>query len=99
MYISCFALGVGPIPAIMTGELLPAAVRANGAAAAFSTHWVCNLMIGNFFLLASARYGVPACYTAFGIVAAAGAAFCAARVPETKGRSLEELEAELAPAL
>ena len=98
LYISSFALGVGPIPAIMTGELLPAAVRANGAATAFGVHWLCNIVIGNYFLLASQRFGVPACYTLFGGVALAGAAFCASQVPETKGRSLEEIEAEYAPA-
>ena len=98
LYISSFALGVGPIPAIMTGELLPAAVRANGAATAFGVHWLCNIVIGNYFLLASQRFGVPACYSLFGGVALAGAAFCASQVPETKGRSLEEIEAEYAPA-
>ena len=98
LYISAFALGVGPIPAIMTGELLPAAVRANGAATAFGVHWLCNIVIGNFFLIASQRFGVPVCYSAFGCVALAGAGFCAAQVPETRGRSLEEIEAEYAPA-
>ena len=81
-----------------TGELLPAAVRANGAATAFGVHWLCNIVIGNYFLVASQRFGVPACYSLFGAVALAGAAFCASQVPETKGRSLEEIEAKYAPA-
>ena len=81
-----------------TGELLPTAVRANGAATAFGVHWLCNIVIGNYFLLASQRFGVAACYSLFGGVALAGAAFCASQVPETKGRSLEEIEAKYAPA-
>ena len=80
------------------GELLPTAVRANGAATAFGVHWLCNIVIGNYFLLASQRFGVAACYSLFGGVALAGAAFCASQVPETKGRSLEEIEAKYAPA-
>ena len=34
------------------GELLPTAVRANGAATALGVHWLCNIVIGNYFLLA-----------------------------------------------
>ena len=73
-------------------------MRANGAATAFGVHWLCNIVIGNYFLLASQRFGVAACYSLFGGVALAGAGFCASQVPETKGRSLEEIEAKYAPA-
>ena len=55
------------------GELLPTAVRANGAATALGVHWLCNIVIGNYFLLASQRFGVAACYSLFGGVALAGA--------------------------
>lgn len=85
-------------PTTPLGELLPTAVRANGAATAFGVHWLCNIVIGNYFLLASQRFGVAACYSLFGGVALVGAAFCASQVPETKGRSLEEIEAKYAPA-
>ena len=83
---------------VAASQLLPTAVRANGAATAFGVHWLCNIVIGNYFLLASQRFGVAACYSLFGGVALAGAAFCASQVPETKGRSLEEIEAKYAPA-
>ena len=46
----------------------------------------------------SARVGVSTCYYAFGAVAAVGAAFSALVVPETKGRSLEQIEASLTPS-
>lgn len=54
-------------------------------AAAMTSHWVCNVAVGQTFLWAVQTYGLPAVYAVFGTVALVGAAYIKAKVPETKG--------------
>lgn len=69
-----------------------------GSAVAFAmvTHWVCNFGIGQLFLPAVARYGVSTVYLGFAAVCVTAALFVAAFVLETKGRTLEQIEAAMA---
>jgi hypothetical protein len=58
-------------------------------------NWAVNFVISFYFLTLVASIGRPATfwiYAGFGVVATA---FFAIRVPETKGRSLEQIEREL----
>ena len=59
-------------------------------------HWCCNFAIGQGFLAAVDALGVGGVYAAFALVCAAGVAFVAARLPETRGRTYEEVAAALA---
>lgn len=94
-YIFAFALGAGPVPALMVPELNAAKIRGRAAAAAFGTHWVCNVVIGQTFMAAVAAYGLATVYTLFGAVALLAAWYVNNKVPETKGKTLEQIEAEL----
>jgi len=49
-YILAFALGCGPIPALLSSEVFPVQVRGAGMSACLLTHWVANFCIGQFFL-------------------------------------------------
>jgi Sugar (and other) transporter len=63
---------------------------------AMVTHWVCNFGIGQLFLPAVARYGVSTVYLGFAAVCVTAALFVAGFVLETKGRTLEQIEAAMA---
>ncbi len=56
---------------------------------------VCNIAVGQCFLGAVQQYGLSAVYATFGLVALAGAAYVSSALPETKGKTLEQIEAEL----
>lgn len=62
-------------------------------------HWVCNFIIGLFFLDMVEKFGLPIIYSSFGIVSLLAAAFTYYYVIETKGLSLEEIEFLLNPDL
>ncbi|KAG2436948.1 hypothetical protein HXX76_006464 [Chlamydomonas incerta] len=94
-YIAAFALGAGPVPALIVPELNPLATRGKAVSAAFVSHWVCNVAVGQSFLAAVQSYGLAPVYTFFGLMALAGAAYVNSQVPETKGKTLEQIEAEL----
>ncbi|EFJ48518.1 hypothetical protein VOLCADRAFT_104700 [Volvox carteri f. nagariensis] len=94
-YILAFALGAGPVPATIVPELNPLSTRGKAVSAAFVSHWVCNVVVGQTFMSAVQSYGLAPVYTFFGIMALAGAFYVRSQVPETKGKTLEQIEAEL----
>jgi sugar porter (SP) family MFS transporter len=94
-YIVSFALGAGPVPGLLVPEIAPAVLRGRAVSAAMATHWVCNFAVGQAFLPAVSAVGVSGAYLFFAAVCLATVAFVRAQVPETKGRSLEEIEAAM----
>ncbi|KXZ57026.1 hypothetical protein GPECTOR_1g927 [Gonium pectorale] len=94
-YILSFALGAGPVPATIVPELNPLSTRGKAVSAAFVSHWVCNVVVGQTFMAAVQSYGLAPVYTFFGLMALAGAIYVKSQVPETKGKTLEQIEAEL----
>ena len=63
---------------------------------ALAVHWVINFLIGQTFLPALAAVGVSGVYMFFAAVCLLTVAFVNGTVVETKGRSLEEIEALMA---
>ncbi|CAI5483097.1 unnamed protein product [Closterium sp. Yama58-4] len=94
-YVLAFAMGAGPVPALLLPEIFPSNIRASAVAAALTTHWLCNFVIGLSFLGFVKVVGVAAAYVGFAAVCFVGVVFVRACVVETKGRSLEEIEREL----
>ncbi|CAI5966036.1 unnamed protein product [Closterium sp. NIES-64] len=110
-YVLSFAMGAGPVPASPTFSPLPwepdpcrpyssprsspPTSAASAVAAALTTHWLCNFVIGLSFLGFVKVVGVAAAYVGFAAVCFVGVVFVRACVVETKGRSLEEIEREL----
>jgi sugar porter (SP) family MFS transporter len=94
-YIASFAIGLGPVFWLMISEIFPLRVRSPAMSLSTVGNWSANFLISSFFLsLTSAitRQGTFWVYAGFGVIALAYFAF---RVPETKDRSLEEIEQEL----
>lgn len=91
-YVLAFALGSGPVPALLSAEIFPSRARGTGMSLTMVTHWVCNFCVGQMFLPAVAVFGLPSVYAFFGLVAVVGSYWVNANVVETKGRSLQEIE-------
>jgi SP family xylose:H+ symportor-like MFS transporter len=97
-YIACFALSVGPVTWVILSEIFPTRVRGRAMAIATVCLWVANYIVSQTFpmmdenpwLVATFRRGFPFwLYGAFCIVLLF---FVRAYVPETKGKSLEQIE-------
>ncbi|GAU42090.1 hypothetical protein TSUD_134740 [Trifolium subterraneum] len=97
MYIFSFAIGAGPVTGIIIPELSSTRTRGKIMGFSFSTHWVCNFVVGLFFLELVEKFGVAPVYASFGSVSLLAAAFSRYFLVETKGRSLEEIERSLNP--
>jgi len=94
-YILAFALGAGPVTGLFVPELNSSKIRGRAVAAAMTSHWVCNVAVGQTFISAVSNYGLATVYSFFGAVALLGALYVSTKVPETKGKSFEQIEAEL----
>jgi len=92
VYILAFALGAGPMPALMVPELNRAADRDRAMTVAMGTHWASNVLVGQGFLAAVACAGVGPVYAGFAAVSFLAVAFVLCCVRETRGLSLQELE-------
>ncbi|KAI8991765.1 major facilitator superfamily domain-containing protein [Mycotypha africana] len=89
-YVLSFAIGVGPIPWMMTSELTPVYASSAVGAIATAVNWAMNFLIGQCFPLIFA--GIQGySFAIFAAIALIAAVFTFFRVPETKGRRLEEI--------
>jgi len=97
-YIACFALSVGPVTWVILSEIFPTRIRGRAMAVATVCLWIANYIVSQTFpmmdanpwLLQTFHRGFPFwLYGAFCIVLL----LCVrAFVPETKGKTLEEIE-------
>ena len=98
LFIAGFATSWGPVAWVMLSELFPNMIRSRAMALATAVLWISNLVISwtfpvlndNSFLVDRFNHGFA--YWLYGLVAFIAAVFVARFVPETRNKSLEELE-------
>lgn len=96
VYVLGFSLGLGPVPWLMMGEILPAKIRGPAASVATSFNWSCTFIVTNIFLKLSDLIGFHFTFWIFGIIMFAALLFTIFFVPETRGQSLADIERKLA---
>ena len=94
-YIASFAISLGPIFWLMISEIYPLNVRGRAMSLATVANWGFNAIVASTFLTLTEKLGKSGAFWFYAIVCAVGIAFCYLYVPETKGHSLEEIEAHL----
>ncbi len=97
-YIACFALSVGPVTWVLLSEIFPTKIRGRALAIATLCLWVANYIVSQTFpmmdespvLVKAFNHGFPFfVYAAFCVLLVA---VMVRLVPETKGKTLEEIE-------
>ncbi|OXA48919.1 facilitated trehalose transporter Tret1 [Folsomia candida] len=92
IFITAFSIGFGPLPWMMLGELLPAKTKGLVASMATMFNWFLSFIVTKFYANLLKAVGAPACYWGFAGVCAVGTAFIIIFVPETKGKSMDEIQ-------
>jgi MFS family permease len=95
VFIASFAVGLGPVFWLMISEIYPLGVRSRAMSIATIANWAANFLVSYYFLQLVDIIGTDGTfwlYAGFGVLAVV---YFAWRVPETKDRSLEEIEREL----
>ncbi|UCG57228.1 MAG: sugar porter family MFS transporter [Phycisphaerales bacterium] len=97
-YIACFALSVGPVTWVILSEIFPTRIRGRAMAIATVCLWIANYVVSQTFpmmdedpwLLDKFHHGFP--FWVYGVFCAVLLVFVWMFVPETKGKTLEEIE-------
>lgn len=98
-YIAGFAMSWGPVVWVLLSEIFPNSIRSSALALAVAVQWITNYLVSfTFPILDNAPALVEAfnhgfAYWVYGAMSLAAAWFMWRWVPETKGQTLEELEA------
>jgi len=95
VYIASFAISLGPLPWIMMAEVFPLSVRGPGMGLASLANWGFNALVVFSFPVLLSAVGLAAVFGGFAVICALGVAFTLRFVPETRGASLEAIEAHL----
>lgn len=93
IYVAAFALGLGPIFWLLIAEIYPLSVRGLAMSLATVTNWAANFIIAATFLSLVDFIGESGVFLLYALIAALAWIFIFKLVPETKGLSLEQIEA------
>ena len=97
-YIAAFALSVGPVTWVILSEIFPTKIRGRAMAMATVCLWIANYVVSQTFpmmdkndwLVAWFHHAFP--FYVYALFCVVAVVFLLAFVPETKGRTLEEIE-------
>jgi sugar porter (SP) family MFS transporter len=90
--IACYAASLAPVTWVLLTELFPNQLRSKGVSVAASCLWIASFLVTYTFPLISRSFGMSVTFLLYALICFAGLIFVASSVPETKGRSLEDLE-------
>jgi len=100
IYIIGFAIGLGPVFWLMIAEIYPLSFRSKAMSIATIFNWGANFLVSYFFLQEADLIGRGPTFWIYAAIAILAIFFFRAKVPETKNRSLEDIEREIGgPAL
>lgn len=95
LYIIAFSLGLGPVPWVLCGELFNQEVKAIGSSLTGSTSWLIAFIVTKFFSNVRDLIGISSTFFIFAVFAAICTVFILIVVPETKGKSFNEIQRSL----
>lgn len=100
VFVASFAFSLGPIAWLVVAEVFPQAIRGRAASFATMGNWAANLVIALTFPVLvgagpDAGKRVAVAFLIYAAVGVASAVFIQRQVPETRGRTLEQIERDL----
>ncbi|MFV0291489.1 MAG: D-xylose transporter XylE [Mangrovibacterium sp.] len=91
IYTASFMMSWGPVCWVLVSELFPNAIRGKAVAIAVAAQWAANFLISSTFP-AMAEISTGGTYMFYGLMSFISFIFVWKMVPETKGKTLEEME-------
>lgn len=98
VYIACFAVSWGPVTWVLLSEIFPNRIRGRAMAVAVAAQWISNFLVSVTFPVLdksswlSAQFNHGFAYWIYAVMCLLSAWFVWKIVPETKGRTLEQME-------
>jgi len=95
VFIASHAIGQGSVIWVFIAEIFPNELRAFGQSLGSFTHWILAAVIANLFPFFAGKFGAGSIFAFFALMMVLQLIWVAFRMPETKGKSLEEIQKEL----
>jgi SP family arabinose:H+ symporter-like MFS transporter len=91
-YMASFAASIGPVTWVMVSEIFPNKIRSKAMSIAIVALWAANFLVTLTFPVILNRLGGGVAFLIFDVMCVLLLLFVIFKLPETKGKSLEELE-------
>jgi sugar porter (SP) family MFS transporter len=92
IYVALYSFTWAPLTWVIVGEIFPLAIRGRASGLASSFNWIGSFLVGLLFPIMTASMSQAAVFAIFGVICLLGVLFIRTCVPETRGRTLEEIE-------
>jgi sugar porter (SP) family MFS transporter len=94
--IACYALSLAPVTWVLISEIFPNRIRGLAVSVSVSALWIASFVLTFTFPLLMHRLGAAGTFWTYATVCLVGFFFVLAYVPETKGKTLETIEQDVA---
>ena len=96
--IGCYAMTLAPVTWVLVTEIFPNRLRARGVSLAVSALWASSFLLTFSFPALTHAFGQSGAFIVYGVTCLVGWLCVRGVVPETKGRSLEQIEDQIGDA-
>jgi MFS transporter, SP family, xylose:H+ symportor len=93
--ISCYAMSLAPVTWVVISEIFPNRIRGAAMAVAVSSLWIACFILTYTFPILNAKLGSAGTFWLYAAICVAGFLFIKFKLPETRGKTLEQIEREL----
>jgi sugar porter (SP) family MFS transporter len=93
MAIACYAMSLAPVTWVVISEIFPNRIRGSAMSIAVTALWTACFVLTYTFPLLNASLGAAGTFWCYALVCLAGLLFLYLQLPETKGKTLEQIEA------
>jgi sugar porter (SP) family MFS transporter len=93
--IGLYAMSLAPVTWVVISEIFPNRIRGAAVSVAVTSLWIACFILTYTFPILNQHLGAAGTFWLYAGISAAGFVFILRRLPETKGKSLEQLEREL----
>ncbi|MEP7257059.1 MAG: sugar porter family MFS transporter [Flavitalea sp.] len=92
VFLASFAFSIGPLKFVVASEIFPGAIRGRAMALSIMVMWVADTIVGQLTPISLDKLGIAGTFWFFAFFCFVGFLFILKYLPETKGKSLEEIE-------
>ena len=93
--IGCYAMSLAPVTWVVISEIFPNRIRGAAMSVAVTTLWIACFILTYTFPLLNAKLGSAGTFWLYAAICVTGLTFIGFKLPETKGKTLEQIEKEL----
>jgi MFS family permease len=93
--IACYAVSLAPVVWVVISEIFPNRVRGLAMSVAVAALWIACFALTYTFPIMNKSLGAAGTFWIYAAICALGLVYCSLKLPETKGKTLEQIERDL----